>query len=138
MHPFRLLSSLPVSLTTHANSVEADRSPKSIPWFVSDVLPFDFTWAITSLSNPDFFPSLTSEQIADLSRLSERWQSHLKTGVFKLSVDTDTKLGTDSAEYGFWTAQYAYQDMPAVDPKLVERLSKSGLVIFKGDLNYRK
>lgn len=38
----------------------------------------------------------------------------------------------------FWTTQYAYQDMPSAAPDLVADLAQSGLVIFKGDLNYRK
>lgn len=139
MYSFRLDSSLPVSSLLTAVGPKADiPSPKAIPWFVSDVLPFDFTWAITSLSDASFFPSLALEQITDLARLSERWQSHLKSGVFKLSVPTATPLGADTTEGGFWTTQHAFQDMPAVDPGLVETLAQSGLVIFKGDLNYRK
>jgi hypothetical protein len=58
--------------------------------------------------------------------------------VFKLSVPTSTRLGADTTEGGFWTTQYAFQDMPTVDPGLVKTLGQSGLVIFKGDLNYRK
>ena len=62
----------------------------------------------------------------------------MQSGAFKLSVPSDTKLGGKTELGGFWTTQYAYQDLPAVDPRLLEELGRSGLVIFKGDLNYRK
>jgi hypothetical protein len=118
-------------------------SPKDIPWFVSDVLPYDFTWAITSLASPDFFAQhakspLSDTDLAGLKQLSERWSAHVDSGEFKLSVPQSTKLGQATPLGGFWTTQYAYQDLPAVDPGLVEELAKSELVIFKGDLNYRK
>lgn len=117
--------------------------PKAIPWFVSDVLPYDFTWAITSLADSDFFVQhaktpLTSEDTDHLKRLSRRWFDHLKSGAFKLSVPLDTKLGAETPLGGFWTTQYAYQDLAAVDPDLLNELRKSDLVLFKGDLNYRK
>jgi hypothetical protein len=59
-------------------------------------------------------------------------------GRFRLSVPLDTRLGVDTPLGSFWTTQYSYQDMPALAPHLVEELAKSGLVVFKGDLNYRK
>ena len=57
-----------------------------------------------------------------------------------MSVPTDTKLGKaqDDSLGGFWTTQYAYQDLPAVAPQVLAELQKSDLVVFKGDLNYRK
>ncbi|KAL7423380.1 Hairy/enhancer-of-split with YRPW motif protein 2 [Cryptotrichosporon argae] len=115
--------------------------PKAIPWFVSDVLPFDFTWAIDSLLDADFFSKastpLTGDDKAELAALAKRWKAHVEAGRFQLSVPTDKPLGADGA-HGFWTTQYAYQDLPAVAPELLAELQKADLVIFKGDLNYRK
>lgn len=120
-------------------STRLTSSPKTIPWFVSDVLPYDFTWAISSLLDTEFFAShttVTSENAAALTQLATRWQSHLDSGRFQLSTPLDTKLGADVPAANFWTTQYAYQDLPAVDPRLCAELSKSDLVVFKGDLKY--
>lgn len=38
----------------------------------------------------------------------------------------------------FWTSPYEFQAMKRIAPKLYEDLSTVQLVIFKGDLNYRK
>jgi len=38
----------------------------------------------------------------------------------------------------FWTTQGGYWRMPSVAPELFEDLKESELVLFKGDLNYRK
>lgn len=100
------------------------------------------SWAIDSLLDESFFADAktppTAEDSVQLRELAQRWKGHLATGAFKLSVPTDTPLGADTPIGGFWTTQYAYQDMPAVAPQLVDELAKAGLVIFKGDLNYRK
>lgn len=97
------------------------------------------SWAITSLLDTTFFEAhatspLTPDDIDNLTAFATRLQSNLDSGKFRLSVPLDSKLGFDD----FWTTQYAYQDMPSVAPELVADLAKSGLVIFKGDLNYRK
>ncbi|WWC58951.1 uncharacterized protein I303_101496 [Kwoniella dejecticola CBS 10117] len=117
--------------------------PKAIPWFVSDVLPYDFTWAIDSLLDSSFFAShastpLSPDDLASLSALASRWKRYLDSGKFKLSVPADTKLGKATPLGRFWTTQYAFQDLPEVAPGTLDELRKSDLVIFKGDLNYRK
>ncbi|KAL1408354.1 Hairy/enhancer-of-split with YRPW motif protein 2 [Vanrija albida] len=115
--------------------------PKTIPWFVSDVLPYDFEWAIESLFDTSFFASHAALKDGDteaLSALAARWKAHSTSGRFRLSVPTSTPLGADVPAANFWTTQYAYQDLPAVDPALLAELQKSDLVMFKGDLNYRK
>jgi len=120
-------------------------SPKAIPWFVSDVLPFDFAWTIDSLLDPPFFTThagspLATEELQTLSSLADRWKSHLSTGNWALSVPLDLPLGTGQSDplVNYWTTGWSYQDMPVKAPRLVEELAKSDLVVFKGDLNYRK
>ncbi|GMK57571.1 hypothetical protein CspeluHIS016_0404050 [Cutaneotrichosporon spelunceum] len=115
--------------------------PKMIPWFVSDVVPGDFQWTIESLLNPEFFSAHANVSEADtrtLNELSSRWRSHVNSGAFRLSVSATTPIGSDAPAANFWTTQYAYADLPALDPDLLAELQKSDLVIFKGDLNYRK
>lgn len=105
---------------------------------MSDVLPYDFSWAINSLLDRDFFAghaTLTETQLGDLAQLAERWQGHLDAGRFHLSVPLNLELNVPSAA-DFWTTQYAYQDLPAVDPSLLAELQKANLVIFKGDLKW--
>ena len=65
---------------------------------------------------------------------------HMENGSFKLSVPLDTPLGADTgAANGFWTQPVSYANMATYAPELHKELAtKSDLVIFKGDLNYRK
>ncbi|SPC64964.1 uncharacterized protein UHOD_07915 [Ustilago sp. UG-2017b] len=69
-----------------------------------------------------------------------RWMKHMESGRFKLSVPLDTPLGGDTgAANGFWTQPVSYANMATYAPELHQELAtKSDLVIFKGDLNYRK
>lgn len=61
----------------------------------------------------------------------------MESGKFKLSIPTDTPLGAPSAA-DFWTTQWSYQYLPEQAPGLLSELKESVLVVFKGDLNYRK
>lgn len=69
-----------------------------------------------------------------------RWMKHMEEGRFKLSVPLDTALGADTGSAnGFWTQPVSYANMATYSPELhTELATKSDLVIFKGDLNYRK
>lgn len=69
-----------------------------------------------------------------LTTLAQRWKAHVAEGRFHLSVPVDTKMGADVPAANFWCTQFAYQDLPAVDPELLAALQKSDLVVFKGDL----
>lgn len=113
--------------------------PKSIPWFVSDVLPKDFADLLGVIANPQAFYSVSDDkhngespaplsegEAADLKFLFDQW-SHFHT---------DGKLILRPNR--FWTHAGSFWRMPHTAPGLLKDLKQSELVIFKGDLNYRK
>ncbi|MCJ1269406.1 hypothetical protein MMC22_009298 [Lobaria immixta] len=119
--------------------------PKSIPWFVSDVLPADFAALLNALSDPQSFyttPSdedrnadrnadkepkaLSEREVSDLVFLFQHWSGFHQEG--KLLIRPNL----------FWTSAGSYWRIPGVSADLYNDLKMSELVIFKGDLNYRK
>ncbi|KAL3423524.1 hypothetical protein PVAG01_05271 [Phlyctema vagabunda] len=115
--------------------------PKLIPWFVSDVVPKDFADLLTALANPQPFYSTPSEdeaaagktpvplsqqEIDELSFLFRTWGEFHAEGQLILRTSP------------FWTEGGSYWRLPTSSPRLYEDLKESELVIFKGDLNYRK
>ncbi|GAA5863437.1 hypothetical protein JCM8547_006980 [Rhodosporidiobolus lusitaniae] len=117
--------------------------PKLIPWFVSDVQPHDFLALLSSLKSPlSFFGSdadLSDEDVEALKALAERWETFVEEGKFRLSVSKEMRMGDKGGEAAdFWTSPHAFASLPSLAPSLLEDLKKSSLVIFKGDLNYRK
>ncbi|CAL8317993.1 unnamed protein product [Boreogadus saida] len=90
---------------------------KSMPWFVSDVTAQDFTWTVrqTVASNHRF-----------MSESGVQWQSYVREGVWTYH------------DHPFWTQPHPFCDMAADAPDLYAGLQGSALVLFKGDLNYRK
>ena len=116
--------------------------PKLVPWFVSDVQPHDFSITINSLLDSDFFPAdsgASDEDKAALNKVVERWSQYVKEGKFRLSTPLDHPMGAPAGEIAdFWTSPLPFSDLPAYAPTLLAELKRSGLVIFKGDLNYRK
>ncbi|KEZ46589.1 hypothetical protein SAPIO_CDS0398 [Scedosporium apiospermum] len=115
--------------------------PKSIPWFVSDVLPSDFAHLLSSLANPKPFYETPSDDenlqgktpapLADadaenLAFLFQQWSRFHAEGQVILRPNR------------FWTHAGSFWRMPSEAKDLFEDLKLSELVIFKGDLNYRK
>ncbi|KAL8688640.1 MAG: hypothetical protein Q9224_004834 [Gallowayella concinna] len=115
--------------------------PKSIPWFVSDVLPADFASLLNALADPralystpsdshsgtDRAPAPISDQeVAELSFLFNHWSTLHQEGQLTIRPNL------------FWTSGGSYWRLPLSAPALYEDLKGSELVIFKGDLNYRK
>ena len=90
---------------------------KSFPWFVSDVTANDFQWTIkqTMAANHKW-----------MSKSGVQWQSYLKEGVWSYH------------DHPFWTLPHEFCDMAADAPDLYATLQSADLVLFKGDLNYRK
>jgi hypothetical protein len=115
--------------------------PKSIPWFVSDVLPQDFAALLSALADPQSFYSqlsdhdkeagksaspLSDSEISNLQFLFEHWSRFHAEGQLVMRPNL------------FWTAAGSYWRLPKTEPSLHEDLKESELVVFKGDLNYRK
>lgn len=115
--------------------------PKNIPWFVSDVTPKDFGELLNVLVNAKSFyetpseddkaqgktpPALAEKEEQDMNGLFESWSHLYSEGKIVLRPNV------------FWTEGGSYWRLPHSAPALLEDLRSSELVIFKGDLNYRK
>ena len=115
--------------------------PKSIPWFVSDVLPSDFAALLNALASPKHFyetPSedeqlqnktpepLSEKEADDLTFLFQQWGQLYANGQVIMRPNR------------YWTQPGSYWRLPHVEKELLSDLQTSELVIFKGDLNYRK
>ncbi|KAL2854655.1 hypothetical protein BJX68DRAFT_232188 [Aspergillus pseudodeflectus] len=111
--------------------------PKVIPWFVSDVVPRDFVDLIQALADPQGFytapdetgkeyPPLGDKEVEEVKFLFEQWSHFHAEG--KLII----------RPHPFWTAGGSYWRLPHTAPDLFEDLKEAELVLFKGDLNYRK
>ncbi|KIW75686.1 hypothetical protein Z517_10428 [Fonsecaea pedrosoi CBS 271.37] len=119
--------------------------PKDIPWFVSDVVPKDFQALLQAMADPKAFyekidhshnhshgtgvsspAPLSDEEAANIKFLFDDWSDLHGEGRLILRPNR------------FWTHAGSFWRMPHVAPSLVEDLKESELVIFKGDLNYRK
>lgn len=110
--------------------------PKNMPWFVSDVVPQDFTDIIEALGDAkSFFPQARADKaaatfsvddLADLTFLHQDWSYHYAQR--KLRVQT----------HSFWTEGGSHWRLTGTAPDLFQDLKQSELVMFKGDLNYRK
>ena len=90
---------------------------KTIPWFISDVTKRDFDWTLSQLQASDN---------PTLKRLGGIWRDRVRDGSLVL------------VEHPFWTTSFEYAAMKQVAPDLYSKLSSAMLVVFKGDLNYRK
>ncbi|KAM9355215.1 damage-control phosphatase ARMT1 [Pholidichthys leucotaenia] len=90
---------------------------KSIPWFVSDVTAKDFQWTVRMAMATNHMWT---------SKRGVQWQSYLKAGVWHYH------------DHQFWTQPHEFCAMAADAPDLYATLQAADLVLFKGDLNYRK
>jgi hypothetical protein len=90
---------------------------KCIPWFVSDATRRDFSWLLDQMSSSDS---------THLQCLGTSWQSNIESGTWFVK------------DHKFWTIPHEFVHMEALAPDLYADLSKSNIIIMKGDLNYRK
>lgn len=114
---------------------------KSIPWFVSDVVPKDFSDLLNALNNAQSFYSAPSEDEQRDGKtptpLSEKEGGELDF-LFKAWSEFHAEGQLTLRANRFWTEGGSYWRLPGTAPRLYEDLKESELVIFKGDLNYRK
>ncbi|KAF4218910.1 hypothetical protein CNMCM8980_008304 [Aspergillus fumigatiaffinis] len=94
---------------------------KEFPWFVSDVIPSDVESLFEHLESSECFPGRKC-----LDQLIPRLRKLFQSGVITTTSDP------------FWTTPFSFHEMPSKAPALLKELQNSYLVIFKGDLNYRK
>jgi hypothetical protein len=94
---------------------------KDMPWFVSDVTPDDVDSLFQHLEDHEIFPDRRY-----LDPLVRQLHEYFETG--KMSI----------RQHPFWTTGYSFYTMETEGAGIFKSLSCSSLVIFKGDLNYRK
>ncbi|KAH7074346.1 hypothetical protein BKA63DRAFT_512875 [Paraphoma chrysanthemicola] len=115
--------------------------PKSIPWFVSDVLPADFIALLSALAAPQNFYGTISDEDKSAGKqatpLSDTEDSNLQF-LFQNWSQMHAEGQLVLRPNDFWTAGGSYWRLPKSEPDLLNDLKESELVIFKGDLNYRK
>ncbi|KAI8138616.1 hypothetical protein BJV82DRAFT_697224 [Fennellomyces sp. T-0311] len=102
---------------------------KTIPWFVSDVMPQDIPILFDACLDRKFFPgheTRSEEDFTALETMVRRWKSYVEDG--RLIV----------REHKFWCSGLPYWYLKQEAPELFEDITKSDLAIFKGDLNFRK
>jgi len=115
--------------------------PKSIPWFVSDVVPADFAALLNALADPKPFFETPSEE--------DQLQDKAPTPLSETDLEAFTFLCQQWGQLyadgriilrpnRFWTHPGSYWRLPSADKDLFDDLKSGELVVFKGDLNYRK
>lgn len=124
-------------LLTVGLATEVILHPKSMPWFVSDVCPKDFDQLMHAIRDPESFyeegnhnkekvASLSEEEKSSITFLSKHWSDLYGNGKLVLRPNR------------LWTQGGCYWRLPRMAPELFNDLKESELVVFKGDLNYRK
>lgn len=116
---FELVSDLCLAefLTASNLASEIHFHAKAFPWFVSDVTQSDLDYTLQHF--------MKSNSLA-MSTFVNQWKNRLDSGIWTFEV------------HDFWTTPFRYCDMKLYCPDIYSELEKSSLVIFKGDLNYRK
>ncbi|XP_038627994.1 damage-control phosphatase ARMT1 [Tachyglossus aculeatus] len=116
---FELVSDLVLAdfLLSSELATEIHFHGKSIPWFVSDTTKHDFNWSIKQLQGANH---------RWMSRCGINWEGYIKKGAWVYH------------DHMFWTLPHEYCNMSQVASELYAELQKANLIIFKGDLNYRK
>ena len=116
--------------------------PKSIPWFVSDVTPPDWGALINAMRDPQSFFTASSDSgegdegkaAANLTGQEEEDMNFVFQHL--AGLHEEGKMVMRGSEV--WTGPGSFWRLKAEEPGLWEDLRSSEMVVFKGDLNYRK
>ena len=99
---------------------------KAMPWFISDVNARDLEWLVGSFAKGTYYPEAASQDKAVIQKTGTYWRDLLSSKKIEFRA------------HPFWTTQHSFGRMPVLQPELFAELAGADLVIFKGDLNYRK
>ena len=99
---------------------------KAMPWFVSDVNARDLEWLVSSFAKGTYYPDAASPDKAVIQKIGTYWRDLLSSKRIEFR------------SHPFWTTQHSFGRLPKLQPQLFAELAGADLVIFKGDLNYRK
>ena len=99
---------------------------KRMPWFVSDVMVGDLADLIDGFAEGTTFSDIDTADNDEIMAAGKYWQN----------LQTNGRLAFFAEPC--WTTAHSYGRMAEVDPQLFEQLAGAELVIYKGDLNYRK
>ena len=99
---------------------------KRMPWFVSDAMTEDLHYLIEGFLNGTTYNDINDTDKNELQEAGRYWRGLIQSD--KLEFRTEL----------FWTTQHPFGRLPIVEPGLFEDLADADLVIYKGDLNYRK
>ncbi|KIW18132.1 hypothetical protein PV08_02420 [Exophiala spinifera] len=119
-------------------ATEVRMHAKQIPWFVSDATPTDIEQLFDIIRRPlDFFKDSSGSGEGGLAEMTDEQRQHLEV----LHSDLRTFQAEGRLVYqtsNFWTQAGSFWRLPTSNPGLLAELRSSHLVVFKGDLNYRK
>ena len=99
---------------------------KRMPWFVSDVNLEDLKFLIEGFADGTIYDDIDSADKEALQEAGKYWRGLIHSGKLEFRAEL------------FWTTQHPFGRLPIVEPALFEDLADADLVVYKGDLNYRK
>ena len=99
---------------------------KAMPWFVSDVNAHDLHDLVTGLQHNSYYADISPSDESACRAAGNHFASLQEAGTLVFEA------------HPFWTTAHPFGRMKVVAPALYKRLEKAELVIYKGDLNYRK
>ena len=102
-----------------------------------DVILADFSALLNALADPIAFYETPDEHVQEPSSLSDKEVKELLF-LFQHWTGLHQEGKLIIRPNRFWTHGGSYWSLPSTEPSLYEDLKESELVIFKGDLNYRK